>query len=399
MKVIFVTRGWPSQKNPMMGNYESVQARALAKQGIDVTVISINKRSFIHFFESRKIQKQEEYGVLILSVPVLITEIPSWSWTKNRSLDLWLSQRALLRAYEYYREFKGEADVIHAHFAIHAYNCRLVINHYHIPFVITEHWSKMIYPSIDKNIRKRCEAYQWADKIICVSKALADSLKEKFSVESIVINNMVSDIFFQQTESQPASKDKRIIKFVSVGSLIDGKGYDLIIRALRNCRHLNECQVSIIGGGPEEANLKAMIEEYQLQDKVTLLGKKTPEEVSTWMASSDCFILTSRRETFGIVYIEAMAKGKPVIATICGGPESFVNESNGILIPTEDVEAATKAIDYMVENVDKYDNAAIQQNCHDNFSEEAISQQIIAVYNQVIKKKVIENKHLNAKLG
>ena len=81
-----------------------------------------------------------------------------------------------------------------------------------------------------------------------------------------------------------------------------------------------------------------------------------------------------------------MAKGKPVIATVCGGPEGFVNDSNGILIPSEDVDAASKAIDSMVENINRYDNASIRQYCHDNFSEEAISQKIISVYKEVLEQ-------------
>ena len=387
MKVIFVTRGWPTASDPMLGNFESVQAKALAKRGIDVTVLFLRRKSFTHIFSSKVIVKEEYDGITVLSKIVLLTEIPKVSVTKNNSIDLRLRQRAFCQLYEYYQKTNGDADIIHAHFINQASDCKMVLDKYHIPFVITEHWSKMNYTSLDKRIISLTAGYRWADKVICVSQALAGSLKEKLGVESVVIHNMVSDNFFQQKESQPATKDHKIIKFVSVGSLIGGKGYDLIIRALRNCRHLNECQVSIIGGGPEEANLKTMIEDNQLQDKVSLLGKKTPEEVSALMASSDCFILTSRRETFGIVYIEAMAKGKPVIATICGGPESFVNESNGILIPTEDVEATSKAIDYMVENVDKYDNAAIRQYCHNNFSEEAISQKIISVYKEVLEQR------------
>ena len=386
MKVVFVTRGWPTKDNPMSGNYEAVQARALAKRGINVSVIYLQKKSLPHVFKRWKIKRIEDDGITVLSSAVVVSELPGIEITKNLYWDLKNCQRRFLKVYEYYRAIKGDADVIHAHLIVHAANCKMVLDKYHIPFVITEHWSKMNFASLSKSIIRISDGYRWADKVICVSKALADSLKAKLGVESEVIHNMVSDNFFQQSDSQPATKDNRIVKFISVGSLIGGKGYDLIIKALRDCKHLNDCQVSIIGGGPEEADLKAMIEEYHLQDKVTLLGKKTSEEVSALMTSSDCFILTSRRETFGIVYIEAMAKGKPVIATICGGPESFVNESNGILIPTEDVEATTKAIDYMVENVDKYDNAAIRQYCHDNFSEEAISQKIITVYKEVLEK-------------
>jgi glycosyltransferase involved in cell wall biosynthesis len=82
-----------------------------------------------------------------------------------------------------------------------------------------------------------------------------------------------------------------------------------------------------------------------------------------------------------------MAKGKPVIATTCGGPESFVNESNGLLIPAEDVEATTKAIDYMVEHLDQYDGEAIRRFCYENFSEDAISKRIISLYEEVINNK------------
>lgn len=386
MKVLFVTRGWPTKADPMSGNFESVQAKALAKRGVDVSVIYLRKKSFAHLFASKAISRKEYDGITVLSKTVALTEIPGWKVTKNSQLDIWLRQKAFSQIYEYYRKLKGDADLIHAHFINQACDCKLVLDKYHIPFIITEHWSKMNFATLDKGLAKLSEGYKWADKIVTVSAALADSLKEKFGVESEVIHNMVSDNFFDQTLKNDIQKESDVVKFVSVGSLVHGKGYDLIISALQKCKHLRECRLTIIGGGPEETNLRSLVEQCQLQNKVFLAGKKTPEEVSELMAESDCFILASRRETFGIVYIEAMAKGKPVIATICGGPESFVNESNGLLIPAEDIEATTRAMDYMVENLDKYDNAAIRQYCHDNFSEEAISQKIIAAYQEAIEK-------------
>ena len=386
MRVIFVTRGWPTESDPMSGNFESVQAKALAKKGVDVSVIYLRKKSIAHLFASKTIYRKEYDGITVLSKTVALTEIPGWKVTKNSQLDIWLRQKAFCQIYEYYRKLKGDADLIHAHFINQACDCKMVLDKYHIPFVITEHWSKMNFATLDKGLANLGEGYKWADKVISVSAALADSLREKFGVESQVIHNMVSDSFFDSAPVKERRKDSDKVKFVSVGSLVHMKGYDLIISALQKCISLGKCQISIIGGGPEEANLRELIAQCQLQDRVFLAGKKTPEEVSELMAESDCFILASRRETFGIVYIEAMAKGKPVIATICGGPESFVNESNGLLIPAEDIEATAKAIDYMVENLDKYNNTAIRQYCHDNFSEEAISQKIIAVYYEAIEK-------------
>jgi glycosyltransferase involved in cell wall biosynthesis len=385
MKVVFVTRGWPTKDNPMSGNYEAVQAMALAKSGIEVTVVTLYKKSLLHLFDSRTVKRQEENGILVLSKPLVVFEIPGLSKTKYNRFDLWLGQRAFCKVYEFYRRIKGDADLIHAHIIHNAYHCKKVIDKYHIPFVITEHWSKMNSTVLDSGLVKLAGAYKWAGKILCVSNALAASLHRKFGINCVVVHNMVSQHFFD-CDINVQSRNDGIIQFVSVGSLVEGKRFDILIRAFSKAKHLDSSQLRIIGSGPEMNNLKRLIEKLELQEKVSLLGRKKPEEVSALMAESDCFALTSLSETFGIVYIEAMAKGKPVIATICGGPESFVNESNGILIPTEDVEATTKAIDYMVENVDKYDNAAIRQYCHDNFSEEAISQKIITVYKEVLEK-------------
>ena len=386
MKVIFVTRGWPTEANPMSGNFEAVQARALAKRGQDVTVIYIQKKSIAHFFQSKDVRYKEIDGITVLSSSVTLAEIPKLGITKYNNCDLRIRQRAFARVYEYYRKLKGDADVIHAHYLNQAYDCKAVLEKYHIPFVITEHWSKMNNNTVDSKIVKLAKAYQWADKVICVSSALSDSLKKKFGVESTVLHNMVSDRFFDRLGADNVPKNDKNTRFVSVGSLVEGKGFDVLIRAFQKSAHLSECQLTIIGGGTEENNLDKLIALLGLQGRVVLTGRKTPEEVSERLSQADCFVLTSRGETFGVVYIEAMAKGKPVIATICGGPEAFVNDKNGILVPVNDVDATARAIDCMVENKARYDSEEIRQYCYEHFSEEHIVKETIAIYKQVIEQ-------------
>lgn len=386
MKVIFVTRGWPTEANPMSGNFEAVQARALAKRGHDVTVIYIQKKSIAHFFQSKDVRYKEIDGITVLSSSVTLAEIPKLGITKYNNCDLRIRQRAFARVYEYYRKMKGDADVIHAHYLNQAYDCKAVLEKYHIPFIITEHWSKMNSDTVDSRIVKLAKAYQWADKVICVSSALSDSLKKKFGVESTVLHNMVSDRFFDRFGADNVPKNDKNTRFVSVGSLVEGKGFDVLIRAFQKSAHLSECQLTIIGGGPEENNLNKLIERFGLKGRVVLTGRKPPEEVSEWLSQADCFVLTSRGETFGVVYIEAMAKGRPVIATICGGPEAFVNDKNGILVPVDDVDATARAIDYMVENKARYDSEGIRQYCYEHFSEEHIVKETIAIYKQVIEQ-------------
>jgi glycosyltransferase involved in cell wall biosynthesis len=149
----------------------------------------------------------------------------------------------------------------------------------------------------------------------------------------------------------------------------------------------------IIGDGSEREKLQNLIDENELQEKVILCGQKSADKVSKLLESSDCFVLTSRRETFGIVYIEAMAKGMPVIATKCGGPENFVNSGNGLLIPIDNIEATTNALDYMFIHAHNYDSARIKRDCYENFSEECISRKIIDVYKSILSnEKKIPNK-------
>ena len=79
------------------------------------------------------------------------------------------------------------------------------------------------------------------------------------------------------------------------------------------------------------------------------------------MKGCDAFVLASRAETFGVVYVEAMAAGLPVIATACGGPEDFVSEENGILIPADNEEKLTEALIEMYHMAHKYDKQAISE--------------------------------------
>ena len=111
---------------------------------------------------------------------------------------------------------------------------------------------------------------------------------------------------------------------------------------------------------------------------------RTPGEVNQLLCQSDCFVLSSRLETFSIVLVEAMAKGLPVIATRCGGPETFVRSEDGILVQKENAEELAKAMTYMKEHYQEYDAEEIRHHCHDNFSQDVIADKIIEVYKQAM---------------
>ena len=100
----------------------------------------------------------------------------------------------------------------------------------------------------------------------------------------------------------------------------------------------------------------------------------------TAMHQCDVFVLPSLYETFGVVLIEALAAGKPVIATRCGGPESIVNDENGLLVAPANSDALGRAMRQMVEAIDRFNKDIIRSDCIARFSRQAVIEQLGRVY-------------------
>ena len=103
---------------------------------------------------------------------------------------------------------------------------------------------------------------------------------------------------------------------------------------------------------------------------------------------TDChiYVMPSRHETFGVVYAEAIASGKPIIATRCGGPEFIVNATNGVLVDVGDVPALSQAMQTMAAHWADYSPQAIRKDFEQRFSRAAVVRQLRALYQEVLNK-------------
>lgn len=381
MKVLFVTRGFPSDKDPMSGNYEAVQAKALAAKGCQVSVLTIYRKSlFCSFLNWGKISFRK-----VDDVNVYESSCPFFSIKFIRMINKYMRKRAFRYAFEKYVKYEGLPEIVHAHIISCAYYVTFIKDKYHLPFVITEHWTKTNVTEIPQWLRTLSDAYHKADKVICVSQALADSLKRNFQIESIVINNMVSNLFFQTSKK---NRNDNTFKFIACGAFRENrnKGFDILVEAFAKGRFPKTVCLDIVGDGPDRPSIENKIIQNNLSDQIHLLGLKTPDEVSDLLCNSDCFVLSSRLETFSIVVIEAMAKGLPVIATRCGGPETFLLPEHGILVEKENIEELADAMNYMLGHFSEYDSQKIRKYCYDHFSQDVIAEKIIEVYNQLLNQ-------------
>jgi colanic acid/amylovoran biosynthesis glycosyltransferase len=133
------------------------------------------------------------------------------------------------------------------------------------------------------------------------------------------------------------------VTFLSVGSLLARKGHVYLVEA---CRVLKEHHInfrcSIVGEGPQRAELQRLIEKYKIEEEIALVGSAPHEDVQTYFDNTDVFVLPSLSEGIPVVLMEAMSKALPVVATrITGVPELVTHQKDGILVsPGNDTELA-----------------------------------------------------------
>jgi glycosyltransferase involved in cell wall biosynthesis len=172
---------------------------------------------------------------------------------------------------------------------------------------------------------------------------------------------------------------------ISVGRLVYYKGFEFLIRAMTEVRG----KLLIIGGGPLEPKLRRMTAELGLQDKVVFAGEIQNENVIPYYHASDIFALASiaRSEAFGIVQIEAMAAGIPVVNTRLDSGVPFVSldGETGLTVPPEDPSALAAALNRLL------DDPALRRSLGDRarlrarseFSIEAMTARMLALYETV----------------
>jgi len=147
-------------------------------------------------------------------------------------------------------------------------------------------------------------------------------------------------------------KDENIFQILSVGYLIERKGFEYLIRAMPHVLKEHEkVRLMIVGSGPLESKLKALIYELDLGDYVEIVKNVSDEKLLTIYNSADLFVLPSivdsqgNTEGLGVVLLEAMACALPVIGSNVGGiPDIVKNGENGLLVTEKDVIGLSTAI-------------------------------------------------------
>lgn len=150
---------------------------------------------------------------------------------------------------------------------------------------------------------------------------------------------------------EPVDKDfsDGVKRFVFVGSLYELKNVDITLRALNKAMVGREYTFDIVGSGAENDNLHRLVEELGMADHVVFHGQMKRDDAQQVVRNADCFIMVSSREAFGLVYVEAMAKGLIVVGTEGQGIDGIVKHGeNGFLCKARDVDGLAEVINHIV---------------------------------------------------
>ena len=192
--------------------------------------------------------------------------------------------------------------------------------------------------------------FKFADRIICPANAIKNDLQINFGIrpdKMITIYNPVQvDEIRSNLHSGQPDKPSSVYNIVSAGTLEHRKGFDLLINVMAKLVKENDkVHLTLLGDGPEKENLRQRINSLNLSGNVSLAGfQKNP---FIYFSKADLFVLSSRYEGLPNAMLESLACGTPVVAFNCPGgiDEIIVNESQGALVPENDVQALSKAIE------------------------------------------------------
>jgi glycosyltransferase involved in cell wall biosynthesis len=397
VRIFYIPSWWPHRHGPVVGVFTLEQILATAELRPDWGLAVVNWGQGEHVLALRKPGEWRTRLAAYRCARAERVELrPNLIEYRRRALT-WAYQiaggnlRSVVRsahsALEGASADLGGIDLIHAHVSFPAgfvaMRLRAVTG---IPYVVSEHWH---YPprlflrrdgAIDRRVLAPLLA---ADAVIAVSSAQARDMADCGSPEPQVVPPAVDEREFGL--AAPVVRGGPVV-FLSVTNMVDGKGVDDLLLALHRLAPADRdgLELRLGGTGPALDRYKALAEELGVTACVRWLGLLSRERVREEMQACDYFVLPSRKESFGVVYAEAQACGKPVIAARAGGPEDIVSPETAILIEPGDVTQLVGALQAAIRSRGEWDAVAIRERFLRSFSRSVVVDKLESVYRRVL---------------
>lgn len=397
---IFIIPSWyPSSHHPSTGIFFKEQTKLIAHNHPNInfgisTWGSHDERLLLEakgvfqtvskFFQRKVIETKTNHSENCIEYLT-----PAFTWTRKfRSGNI----NGIIKSNEvnlskFQKQF-GPVDLIHAHVTYPGgYVAMEMAQKLKIPYIITEHMTPFPFATF---IQKNSNVSKWikeplkkASRVIAVSSFLKDKLTIYTSNEIPIVFNNIDEVFF---DNSPLKKQSEF-KILNIGRLETQKSHDTLLTAMKSLVDQDyQFKLNIVGSGSLKSFLKKRTKQLSLSSHVSWLGQLDRDEVKEELRKSDFLVLSSLHENNPVVLLEAIACGKPIIATACDGPEDIVNDVNGLLAKPNNPQDLAEKIARMIEAYDQYDAKAIRTDFEKRFSSKVITPKIVNIYEQVIQE-------------
>ncbi len=394
MNIFYVMSWYPDSPESIAGIFSKEQVHALARKypehnfgvyfwGNDDKSLQLwirnpleNVFKIIRFF-SRKPSKNQ--------VKPNLTEyfFPALTWSQKIIYgNIFTQTQNAHKALVLFENQYGKPSLIHAHVGYKGgYIAMKLAKKHQLKYLITEHMGPFPFYNLIKNgnlFPRLMEAYQNSSLNIAVSAYLENEMKKFQIPNTTVIPNLIDENFFVPHTETNANQH---FTFFSLSRLVKGKGFECLLLAFKLVVEKHPKTILKIGGDGElKSTLISLSQSYNLANHVIWLGNIDREEVRVNMQNCDAFVLASEYETMGIAYVEALACGKPIVATKCGGPESTVNTQNGFLAEVNQPKDIADKMILMIENYHLFDKDEIRNDFLKRFSSHVICEKLMQAY-------------------
>lgn len=260
--------------------------------------------------------------------------------------------------------------------------------------MVTSHGTDIIGLQNGTRFNQRAEyVVKRAKKIIAVSSENSEYIKKCFpTAKPVVIQAGYDTKVFNIQEYDKAEilnkygieyKGQKIILFA--GRLSHLKGVDILLNAAKLYEKKGYTTI-IAGNGALRKELKALAKKIEVKD-VYFIGHKSQRTLKKLYNIADVFAMPSRMEAFGLVAVEALACGLPVVCTKTGGMKEYINNKVGKLVEGENPEELAKALISVINNKEKYKKEELSNYAKENFAQEKSMEKLIEIYNEAIKEE------------
>lgn len=276
---------------------------------------------------------------------------------------------------------KLKFDLIHTHFLFpSAYAGIILKEKYHKPIIVTAHGSDTYKePFLNEfNFKRAKNILDKVDLITVPSEFMVQKVKE---INPAIKNkiNLIPNFIDINLFKIKVKKENRIKKILMVGNLIESKGYLKLIPTVKNLLKIRQdFVVQIIGEGYLKSVLKKEIQTNQLEKFIQILGAKPNRELVNYYNQADVFFFPSESESFGIVQIEALVCGVPVIAAPNEGSKSIIKKELGLLSKTFSPKEYADLINQALNQ--KWNKEELKKYVIQNFSREKTKEKLLEIY-------------------